>query len=108
MWTITATISSIGKKPSTTSRNSYSNPRQLDSNKFTPNSSFSLKQLRMRYVKHALSLLTGGLLVLKAFAAEGPPHPLQILYLGPVSKAGNGGGFGSGANPRANYVYLPG
>jgi hypothetical protein len=64
----------------------------------------------MRYLKPALALFTGGLLVLNTFAAEGPTHPLHILYLGPVSTGGGGGGFGprGGDGARTNYAYLPG
>lgn len=49
-------------------------------------------------------------MVQNMFAADGPAHPLHILYLGPVSKAGGSGGFGpqGGVGARANYVYLPG
>ena len=64
----------------------------------------------MKSLKQVLALLTGGLLVLNTFAAEGPAHPLHILYLGPVSAGSGGGGFRpqGGTGARANYVYLPG
>ena len=63
----------------------------------------------MNYLKQVSALLTGGLIVLNTLAAEGPAHPLHILYLGPVSAGAGGGGFGQGAaNPRTNYAYLPG
>src|SRR3954451_7746050 len=63
---------------------SYPTPRTL---KVTPH-------ICMKYLKQALTVTIGGLLALHTFAAESPAHPLQILYLGPVS-TGGGGGFGS-------------
>ena len=63
----------------------------------------------MNYLKQVPALLAGGLIVLNTWAAEGPAHPLHILYLGPVSAGAGGGGLGQGgANPRTNYAYLPG
>ena len=135
MWMITATISSIGKRRSTISPSSFSNPRQTNFcanarcaaptilvNQKTSKGLRSLVQalitgplkvtthICMKSLKQVLALLTGGLLVLNTFAAEVPAHPLHILYLGPVSAGGGGGGFGpqGGTGARANYVYLPG
>ncbi len=48
-------------------------------------------------------------MALNTLAADGPAHPLHILYLGSVS-TGGGGGFGAQGGPggRSNYAYLPG
>jgi putative membrane-bound dehydrogenase-like protein len=59
----------------------------------------------MKALKQILILLTGSLMALDTFAADAPDRPLHILYLGPVSTGGRGGGFGGS---RTNYVYLPG
>ena len=59
----------------------------------------------MKSLKQILILLTGCLMVLDTFAAAAPDRPLHVLYLGPVSTGGGGGGFGGS---RTNYVYLPG
>ena len=62
----------------------------------------------MKDLKRILILLTGGLIVLKTFAAETPARPIHVLYLGPIDAGRSGprgGGFGG---PRTNYVYLPG
>src|SRR5436190_11352389 len=50
-------------------------------------------------------LLTGGLMVLKAYTADAPDRPIHVLYLGTVDARSGGGGFGGA---RTNYVYLPG
>lgn len=48
-------------------------------------------------------------MVLNTFAAEGPAHPLHILYLGSVGTGGGRGSFGAqGGGGRMNYAYLPG
>jgi len=66
-------------------------------------------KFHMNNLKQILILLTGGLMVLGAVAAETPDRPIHVLYLGPVeagrSGPRGGGGFGG---PRTNYVYLPG
>jgi hypothetical protein len=62
----------------------------------------------MKNLKQLLILLTGGLMVLSAFAADTPESPLHVLYLGPVNVGGGGRGFGGFGAPRTNYVYLPG
>jgi len=62
----------------------------------------------MKDLKRILILLTGGLIVLKTFAAETPARPIHVLYLGPIDAGRSGprgGGFGG---PRTNYVYLAG
>ncbi|MEA3210375.1 MAG: hypothetical protein QOE70_3432 [Chthoniobacter sp.] len=59
----------------------------------------------MKSLKQILILLTGSLMALDTFAADAPDRPLHVLYLGPVSTGGGGGGFGGS---RTNYVYLPG
>ncbi|MCI0533645.1 MAG: hypothetical protein L0Z50_00305 [Verrucomicrobiales bacterium] len=65
----------------------------------------------MNNLKPILILLTGGLIVLNAFAAEAPDRPIHVLYVGPIetgrSGPRGGSGFGFGG-PGTNYVYLPG
>ena len=63
----------------------------------------------MKNLKQVLTLMTGGLMVLNTFAADGPDRPLHVLYLGPVEGGGGTGGGGRRVTgPRTNYVYLPG
>jgi putative membrane-bound dehydrogenase-like protein len=63
----------------------------------------------MNNAKQLLILLAAGLVALNSFAADAPIRPLQVLYLGPASVGGGGGGFGPrGGGARTNYVYLPG
>ena len=64
----------------------------------------------MNNLKRIFILLTGGLMVLNAFAAEMPGRPLHVLYLGAVEagRSGPRGGFGGFGGSRTNYVYLPG
>lgn len=67
----------------------------------------------MKFVKLTLLLVTGGLTVLKTFAAESPERAIRVLYLGAVEdgsvrRGGGGGGFGGFGGSRTNYVYLPG
>jgi putative membrane-bound dehydrogenase-like protein len=63
----------------------------------------------MKPFKQVLATLTGSLLVLGTAAADVPAHPLHVLYLGPATTGGAGGGFPRNADGgRANYVYLPG
>ena len=59
----------------------------------------------MKSLKPILMLLTGGLGVLNALAAESPDRPLRVLYLGSTSIGAGGSGGGGG---RTNYAYLPG
>ncbi len=59
----------------------------------------------MKSSKPILLLLTGGLTVLNALAAEAPDRPLHVLYFGPAS---TGAGAFTGGGGRTNYAYLPG
>src|SRR5580765_8304517 len=62
----------------------------------------------MNHLKQLLTLFVGGLIVLHTWAADVPDRPIHVLYLGPVSVGGRGGGFGGFGGPRTNYIYLPG
>src|SRR6185436_4238060 len=62
----------------------------------------------MKNLKQILILLTGGLMVFNALAADAPDRPLHVLYLGPVDVGRGGRGGGGFGGPRTNYVYLPG
>lgn len=60
----------------------------------------------MKHLKKVQALVTGGLLILSAFATGAADRPLHVLYLGSTDgSASDGGGFGRG---RTDYVYLPG
>src|SRR4029079_13183226 len=108
-------IFAIGRVLCSSSPSSFSKPRQPDHFAKRSNHLRSLDEpligplkvtahICMKYLKQVLSLCVGGLAVLNTFAADGPAHPLHILYLGPVTTAGPRNGDGG----RTTYAYLPG
>src|SRR5262245_58628991 len=103
--TNTPTTSSTGRRGSTIIPSSSSNPPANNfhfTNRARRRRAFDLRAgpvrpdcftpspTDMKSSKQVLTLITGGLMALNAFAAETPDRPLHVLYLGQVNVGGAG------------------